>query len=101
MKNAQVRLYCKGDVVFLRGEIGVVSMGSVEIRRHNNRNLLKPYIVKKAVEGDIIGYKDGDDNYSSSPLSWMTAMQNDTEVIFFNAEDFSELWGIQRKFTEQ
>ena len=74
LKNAQVRLFKKDQVVFLRGEIGVVTMGSIEIRRHNNKQLLKPYIVKKAVEGDIIGFKEGDDNYTSSPLSWLVCL---------------------------
>ena len=49
-------------------------MGAVEIRRHNNKDLMKPYIVKKAIEGDIIGWAEGDSSYSSSPLTWLIAM---------------------------
>ena len=35
-------------------------MGSIEIRKHNNNNLMKPFIVKKAIEGDVLGWADGD-----------------------------------------
>lgn len=49
-------------------------MGSVEIRKHNNRDLLKPFVVKKAIEGDIIGWAEGDRADSSSPLSWIVVM---------------------------
>lgn len=47
--SAQVELYGKGSVVFTQDRVGIVLMGSVEIRKHNNKNLLKPYIVKKAI----------------------------------------------------
>ena len=76
-------------------------MGSIEIRRHNNKDLLKPYVVKKAVEGDILGWADGDCQYSSSPLSWLTVMQDNTEVIFIAKSDWDKLWGLQKSFTEQ
>ena len=51
-------------------------MGSVEIRRHNDFNLLKPFIVKKAIEGDVMGFAEGDDNMTGSPLTWLVSMQN-------------------------
>ena len=49
-------------------------MGAIEVRRHTDTNPLKPYIVKKATEGEIIGFAEGDGNYSASPLTWYNSM---------------------------
>lgn len=76
-------------------------MGSVEIRKHNNNDVLKPYVVKKGIEGDIIGWAEGDESYSSSPLSWIVCLQNNTEVIFIGKSNWEKLWGLQKSFTEQ
>lgn len=77
-------------------------MGSCEIRSHNELNLLKPIVVKKAVEGDIMGalYDESRDTMLS-PLTWLMSMQDLTEVIYFSHEDFKKLWFMQRRFTEQ
>ena len=74
--------------MFLNERIGVVTQGSIEVRRHNNKDLLKPFVVKKAIEGDIIGFVEGDGNSSASPLSWLVSMQPETEVAFFSKEDW-------------
>ena len=74
IKRASLELYEKGQVVFPKDRVGIVTMGACEIRKHNNKNLLKPYIVKKAIEGDILGWAEGDEAYSSSPLSWIVVM---------------------------
>ena len=74
LRRAEVELYGKEQVIFLNDRIGVVTSGSAEIRRHNNQNLLKPFIVKKAIEGDVIGWAEGDCSYSSSPLTWIRAI---------------------------
>ena len=89
LKRAEVELYEKEQIIFLNDRIGVVTSGSLEIRRHNNNDLLKPYIVKKAIEGDIIGWSEGDCGYSSSPLTWIRAIQNDSEVIFIGRDDWT------------
>lgn len=81
--------------------IGIVVMGSIEVRIHDSQNLLKPYVVKKAVEGDILGFAEGDRNASSGPLSWLIAMQDQTEVIYIQRENWHDLWNLQLKFTEQ
>ena len=101
MAKASVELYGKGQVVFTTERVGVVLMGSLEIRKHNNKDLLKPYVVKKAIEGDIIGWGKGDKRYSSSALSWIVSMQDNTEVIFFTKSDWNKIWGLQKSFTEQ
>lgn len=49
VSRADVELFNKDQTVFLKARVGVVTMGSVEVRRHNDYSLLKPYIVKKAV----------------------------------------------------
>ena len=101
ISRASVELYEKGQIVFPKDRVGIVMMGSCEVRKHNNKNLLKPYIVKKALEGDILGWADGDEKYSSSPLSWIFVMQDNTEVIFIEKNDWDKLWAIQKSFTEQ
>ena len=80
--------------MFLRNRVGVVTMGSIEMRRHEDFSLLKPFIVKKAIEGDILGFTEGDDNMSTSPLTWMVSMQEETEMIFISKEDWELLWGL-------
>ena len=85
----------------MQDRVAIVTMGAVEIRRHNNKDLMKPYIVKKAIEGDIIGWAEGDSSYSSSPLTWLIAMQPDTEIVSMDKSSFMQLWNIQRKQTEQ
>ena len=62
---------------------------------------MKPFIVKKAIEGDIIGWAEGDCSYSSSPLTWIRAIQDDTEVCFISRADWTQLWNMQRTFPEQ
>ena len=84
LRRVEIELYDKNQVVFLNDRIGVVSQGSIEIRRHKDTNLLKPFVVKKAIEGDILGFVEGDGNYSASPLSWLVSMQPDTEVVFIS-----------------
>ena len=74
LREASIELYDRNQVIFLQDRVAIVTMGAVEIRRHNNKDLMKPYIVKKAIEGDIIGWAEGDSSYSSSPLSWLIAM---------------------------
>lgn len=101
MRRADVELYGRDQVVFLKDRIGIVTSGSVEIRRHQNNDLLKPFIVKKAIEGDILGWSEGDCNYSSSPLSWIRAIQDDSEVVFVTKEDWQQIWNLQRTFPEQ
>lgn len=52
-------------------------MGAVEIRRHYDSNLMKPYVVKKAIEGDIIGFAEDEDSRdnTASALTWLMSMQ--------------------------
>ena len=62
LRRAQVELYQTSQSVFLMDRVGVVTMGAVEVRKHQDNNLLKPYLVKKAIEGDVIGFAEGDGN---------------------------------------
>ena len=71
--------------------------GSVEMRHHKNINpktkrqeLLKPFVIHKATEGDILGF----DDMSMSPLTWFVSMQDDTELLYVSREDFNGLWKL-------
>lgn len=57
--------------------------------------------MKKAIEGDILGFGEGDNNVSGSPLTWLISMQDQTEVLFIQKKDWDQLWGLQKKYTEQ
>lgn len=78
-------------------------MGSVEVRRHNDINLMKPYIVKKALEGDVIGFKEEQDSKdnTASALTWLMSMQDQTEVLFIPLEHWLDIWNLHKKFPEQ
>ena len=69
-------------------------MGSVEIRQHTDQNMMKPYVVKKAVEGDVIGFSEGDGNETGNPLCWLVSMQEQTEVVWIPKERWEELWNL-------
>ena len=61
--------------MFLNGRVAVVVMGSVEIRNHSEHKLLKPNIIKKAIEGDIIGSEINEDSaIMLSPMTWSISM---------------------------
>ena len=96
ISRAGVELYEKGQIVFPKDRVGIVMMGSCEIRKHNNKNLLKPYIVKKAIEGDIVGWAEGDEAYSSSPLSWIFVMQ-DNKIILKEKKHSFEIYILYKK----
>lgn len=55
MKRSEVELYRKDMPVFLNGRVAVVTMGSCEVRCHTEHNLMKPIVLKKAIEGDVVG----------------------------------------------
>lgn len=74
IKNAEVELYNKDQPIFLKNRVGIVAMGSVELRCHDGKNILKPYYIKKAIEGDVLGFAEGDYNTSSNPLTWLIPM---------------------------
>ena len=101
MLLAEVELYTKDQPVFLKDRVGIVTMGSVEARKHDSGRPLRPYILKKAIEGDVLGFGDGDCNATSCPLAWLISMQSQTEVLYLPTAEFLELWNLQKKFTEQ
>ena len=101
LRRAEVELYARDQAVFLKGRVGVVTGGSLEVRRHVATDLLKPYIVKKAIAGDVLGFAEGDDNASGGPLSWLVSIQAGTEVVFLSQDDWLAVWNLQKKFAEQ
>ena len=73
-----------------------MTMGSCEVRSHTEHDLLKPIVLKKAIEGDVIGATFNEDaKQVLSPLTWLLSMQDFTEVVFFSREDFKILWNLQ------
>ena len=102
MKRADVELYRKEQPIFLNERVAVVTMGSCEVRTHSVHNLLKPIVLKKSIEGDVIGAPFNEDaKQILSPLTWILSMQDFTEVVFFSREDFKILWNLLNQFTEQ
>ena len=91
LQQTEVELYEKDQVVFLNNRVGVIICGAIELRIHDKEDFLKPVLVRKALEGDILGFTEGDGGISSCPLSWLVSMQSDTEVIFFEKKDFENM----------
>jgi hypothetical protein len=54
--QATVSCFKKNESVFLKGRVGVVYAGGVEVRLHECTEMLDPLLVKKAIEGDILGF---------------------------------------------
>jgi hypothetical protein len=71
-----------------------VTTGSIIMRKHQNGAAVEPYLAKKLVEGDILGFADGDDGISLNPLSWFFSGQDNTEVVFLSEREFMELWKL-------
>ena len=94
LKDAQVEIYAKEQVIFCKDRVGVVITGSIDIRNHQNTNLLKPFKVHKAVEGDIIGFERGDMGITVNPLTWMVSKQDYTEVAYFEIDQWEKLWKL-------
>jgi hypothetical protein len=48
----------------------VITSGSIIIAKHPNTATGPAQIIKKVVEGDIIGFDEGDGGLTANPLSW-------------------------------
>jgi len=101
MQTAVVEFYPKDSVVFKKERIGVITSGQVMFCKHPNTAEGKPFIIKKAFEGDIIGFFDGDNGVSASPLTWYITFTDATEIVWLEKDQFTELWKMQQKMTEQ
>jgi hypothetical protein len=90
-------------VVYLKDRIGVVLNGSVMIKNHPGSNLCKPRVLLKAVEGHIIGFREGETcgNLTCDPLTWIITHGSITEIIWFKKHLFLKLWDIQKKNTDK
>ena len=58
-------------------------------------------LFKKAIEGDIIGFKEGDNGVTCNPLTWLLATEDNTEIIFMDLQKFADLWALQSVRIEQ
>ena len=87
-------MFSKDSNIFLKNRVGVIISGAVDVRKHQNTNIMKPFKVYKATEGDIIGFAEGDEGMTCNPLTWLVAMQDYTEVIFFEPEPWEKLWKL-------
>lgn len=42
MQNAEVELYDNGSIIFLKGRVGIITTGSILIRKHSNNEIDGP-----------------------------------------------------------
>ena len=83
LARADIELFHKDQPVFMDGRVGVVSMGSIEVRSHYIHDLMKPTVANKAIEGEILGFDGDSANITTfSPLTWFVSMQDQTEIVF-------------------
>lgn len=92
--------YPKDALVFKKDRIGVITSGQIMFCKHPNSCDGNPVIVKRAYEGDIIGFIEGDNGLTNNPLTWYITITDHTEVIFLQVEQFMSLWRLQHKMTE-
>lgn len=73
MQTAQVEFYEKDSLVFIKNRVGVITSGAIIICKHPNTSTGPIQIIKKSVEGDIIGFDEGDGGLTANPLTWFLA----------------------------
>ncbi len=71
--------------------MGVVLVGTIFVLSHAEVDIMKPRLLFKCNEGQIIGNEDLDQGVSSHSESWLLTYEN-TEVIFFKKEHFQKIW---------
>jgi len=96
LKDAKVQVYKKNALVFNEKRITIVLSGSIHIKRHPMENLGEPIFMQKAMEGDILGFNEGDDGQTNDPLTWMVTYSSVTEVLVMEKDDFLKLWDLQK-----
>ena len=84
------------SLVFCHGRIGIVLSGAILVKNHPMEDLSRPILLHKAMEGDILGFTEGDDGLTGDPLTWMIAFGNNTEVLFLEKDEFMALWCLQK-----
>jgi hypothetical protein len=101
LKYGMLTSYLQGDVIFLKNRIGVVVSGSVFVKNHPGHALSQPRILFKATEGHVIGFEEGENcgGLTTDPLSWMVSHGKQTEIMWFDKEDFMTLWNLQKEDT--
>lgn len=93
LKNAKPEYFRKDEIIFTDGHVGVITHGSVLIRSHAG-SIMEPQIEAKYEKGRILGH-ESDDGITSNPQNWLLSFDEGTEVLFFPADDFEELWRTQ------
>lgn len=79
----------------------MITSGAIIICKHPNTATGPTQIIKKSVEGDIIGFDEGDGGLTANPLTWFMAFQDGTEVVFLELDAFRDLWKLHSKMFEQ
>ncbi|CDW86062.1 tpr domain containing protein [Stylonychia lemnae] len=95
LTKSQIVKYEKDDLIFLNKRVGIITNGSVSVRNHTEQ-IMKPRILCKALEGQILGYDEIDkENMSTHSQTWLVALET-TEIVFFKKETFKKIWDSQR-----
>ena len=83
--GAEVVTLKKDQVLFLEGKVGIILEGSIVSNSHAD-NLLKPFVIKKNVEGGILGFEKGDNDLGENPLVWHIANEDATDLLLVTAK---------------
>jgi hypothetical protein len=67
---------------------------------HAEEDTLKPRLLFKCIEGQIIGNEESDNGATSHSETWLLAYEN-SEVIFLKKDNFQKIWDHQRMNTNR
>lgn len=101
VSTARVAYYQKDELVFKQGKVGVVTSGSLLICQHPHSPDGPTTLIKRAYEGDIIGFMEGDNGITCSPLTMIVTYDDATEIVFLDKPAFIKLWKKQTNMSEQ
>jgi len=98
--NAKITAYVPGDLINIdKDMIGIIVEGAVMIKTHPGSDLTKPVTLHKALEGNILGFTEGESfgGITLDNLTWLIVHGTQTEVVWMKRIDFDKLWNLQKK----
>ena len=101
VSTAKVGYYQNDELIFKDGMIGVVTSGSLLICKHPNSPNGPTTLIKRAYEGEVIGFMEGDNGITCSPLTMIVTYEDATEIVFLEKQAFKKLWKKQTNMSEQ
>lgn len=92
LSRGVVQYFNHDDIIFLKGQVGVITHGSVRVRSHMGKNMMTPKTIGRYRVGRILGHGASDNNNTIRSNTWFSSFDNSTEILFLPLDDFDNLW---------